>query len=135
MLGTMIVGAEYFYMLPNDSSSSSNAISRIRPDDELIKRPTVQQIMGGISISAVYDDPDLMSLKINLTAAGESTHAVRWIAREVLDLRARRVARSEERAASVRAQIEERRERRRTKQRARTAAKPSAQVPDLPNPD
>jgi hypothetical protein len=89
--------------------------------------------MGGISVSAVYDDPDLMHLKINVTAGGENPHAVRWIAREVLALRARRVARSEERAASVRARIEERRGRRRAKQRARTVAKPSTRVPDLPS--
>jgi hypothetical protein len=118
-------------MLPtNDSSGCNDAIGRIRPDDELIKRPEVQRLMGGISVSAVYDDPDLMHLKVNLTAAGEFPHAVRWIAREVLELRARRVARSEERTASVRAQIEARRERRRAKQRARTDAKPSARVPD-----
>ena len=120
-------------MFPNDSSGSSQVIIRIRPDDELVKLPKVQQLMGGMSVSAVYDDPDLMGLKINVTAADESPHAVRWIEREVLELRAQRVARSEERAAIVRAQIEERRERRRAKQRARTGAKPSARVSDLPS--
>jgi len=113
-------------VLPHMSSGSFDAVSRIRPDDELIKRPAVQAIMGGIATSTVYDDPDLMRLKINVTAAAESAHAVRWIAREVYDLRARRVARSEERAASVRAQIEARRERRRGRQRARTAATTTA---------
>jgi hypothetical protein len=131
MLCTMFIGVESFDMFPtSDGSGSSNAISRIRPDDELIKRPEVQRLMGDISVSAVYDDPDLMHLKINITAAGESPHAVRWIAREVLELRACRVARSEKRAASIRAQIEARRQRRRAKQRARTGAKPSARVPD-----
>jgi len=115
--------------------SSEDAVGRIRPDDELIKRAAVQEIFGGISTSALYEDPELMGLKIDVTAAGKSPHMVRWIAREVHDLRAQRVARSEERAAAIRAQIEERRERRRAKQRARTAAKPSARVPDLPNPD
>lgn len=104
-------------MFPNDSSGSSQVIIRIRPDDELVKLPKVQHLRGGMSVSAVYDDPDLMGLKINVTAADQSTHAVRWIEREVLELRAQRVARSEERAAIVRAQIEERRERRRAKQR------------------
>jgi hypothetical protein len=99
----------------------------------LVKLPKVQHIFGGISVSAVYEDPDLMGLKVNVTAAGESTHAVRWIEREILELRARRIARSEEQAASVRARIEERRERRRAKQRGRTAAKPSPRVPDLPS--
>ena len=89
--------------------------------------------MGDMSVSAVYDDPDLMRLKINVTAAGESPHAVRWIEREVLELRARRVARSEEQAANIRERIEERRERRRAKQRARIAAKPSTRVLDLPS--
>jgi len=115
--------------------SREGAVGRIRPDDELIKRAAGQEIFGGISTSALYEDPELMGLKIDVTAAGKSPHMVRWIAREVHDLRAQRVARSEERAAAIRAQIEERRERRRAKQRARTAAKPSARVPDLPNPD
>jgi hypothetical protein len=109
-------------VLPNDSSGSSEAISRIRPDDELVKLPKVQHLMGDMSVSAVYDDPDLMGLKINVTAADESTHAVRWIEREVLELRAQRVARSEERATIVRAQIEERRTLRRAKQRAKAGA-------------
>ena len=121
-------------MLPtNDSSGSSDPISRIRPDDELIKRPKVQHIMGDISVSTVYSDPDLMRLKINITAADKSTHAVRWIQREIYDLRAQRVARSQERAASVGARIEQRQARRRAKQRARTDAKPSARVSDLPS--
>jgi hypothetical protein len=101
-------------MLP--SNSSSDAVSRIRPDDVLIKRPSVQKIMGGISTSAVYDDPDLMRLKINLTAADESSHAVRWIEREIHELRAQRAARSAARGVVVAAQIEKRRERRRAKQ-------------------
>jgi hypothetical protein len=127
MLGIMFVGVEWFDMLPtNDSGGGSDAISRITPDDELIKRLEVQRLMGGLSVSAVYDDPDLMRLKINVTAGGESPHAVRWIAREVLELRARRVARSEERAASIGARIEQRRALRRAKQRARTDAKPFA---------
>jgi hypothetical protein len=129
----MFVGVEWFDMLPtNNNVGSSDPMSRIRPEDKLVKLPKVQDIMGDVSVSAVYDDPDLMGLKINVTAADESTHAVRWIEREVLELRAQRVARSEERAASVRARIEERRERRRAKQRARTATKPSTRVPDLP---
>jgi hypothetical protein len=115
------------------SNDINNGPGRIRPDDTLIKLARVQTLMGQMSVSSIYDDPDLMGLKITVMAAGESTRAVRWIEREILDLRARRVARSEERAASVRARIDERRERRRAKQRGRTAAKPSARVPDLPS--
>ena len=110
-------------MLPTNDSSVGSGVTRIRPDDNLVKLARVQHLMGGMSVSAVYDDPDLMGLKINVTAADESTHAVRWIEREVLELRAQRVARSEERAAFVRAQIEVRRERRRAKQRGGNRSK------------
>ena len=79
--------------------------------------------MGGIGKSAVYDDPQLMSLKLDVMVEGNCPHAVRWIEREVHDLRAEPVARSEERATFVRIRIEERRERRRAKQRAREARK------------
>jgi hypothetical protein len=131
----MLVGVEYFDMLPTkDTSGSSDPINRIRSEDELIKRSEVQHLMGDISVSTIYDDPDLMRLKINVTAADESTHAVRWIRREIHELRAQRVARSEKRAASVRARIEQRRARRRAKQRARTDAKLPARVPDAATP-
>jgi hypothetical protein len=123
----VIVDVEELRVFPDDRNEINEI--RIRPTDELIKLARVQTLMGGMSVSAVYEDPDLMALKLSVMAAGESTRAVRWIEREVLDLRARRVARSEERAASVRARIEERRERRRAKQRGRTAAKPSTRVP------
>jgi hypothetical protein len=101
-------------------------VSRIRPTDVLIKLPAVRKIMGDIAASTVYEDPDLMGLKINLTAAEGATRAVNWIEREVHELRAKRVARSEERSATVREQIEKRRERRRAKQRASAAAESTA---------
>lgn len=119
MFRPMSFGAERVNMVPDNNSDSGSA-TRIRPDDVLIKRPAVQHLMGGISTSAVYDDPDLMRLKISLVATGASAHAVRWIEREVLDLRAERVARSTERAASVGAEIEKRRERRRARQRMKS---------------
>jgi hypothetical protein len=49
-------------------------------------------------------------------------HTVRWIEREIYETRARRVARSEERADAIRAQVEEQRERRRARQRQALAA-------------
>ena len=107
-------------MLPDDNTGSNDAVSRIRPDDELVTRSAVQQIFGGISVSAIYDDPDLMRLKVNVMANEQRSRAVRWILREIRELRARRVARGEERAAAARAQIEKRHERR--KQRANAAA-------------
>jgi len=98
-------------MLPDNSSDT--ATSRIRPDDTFIGLPIVRVKMGGMSVSAVYDDPELMKLRIVI-----SRKMVRWIEREIDEERARRVANSEARAANVRAQIEQRRERRRAKQRA-----------------
>jgi hypothetical protein len=66
----------------------------------------------------LYEDPDVMELKIRV-----SPQMVRWIEREIYELRARRVARSGERAAAVRAQVEQQRERRRARQRERAAAR------------
>jgi hypothetical protein len=91
--------------------------NRIRPDDTMIGVPAVRRIFGNVAVSTVYDDADLMALKIIV-----SGRAARWIEREVLDLRAKRVERSGQRAAAIRAQIEERRERRRAKQRTGTVA-------------
>jgi hypothetical protein len=110
------------------NDTGADAGGRIRPDDTLITRPEVQVIMGGLSTSALYEDPDLMSLKVVVVAGehgGPSRH-VRWISREVHELRARRVARSEEKAAGVRTAIEQRRERRRAKRLKKAAAANSA---------
>jgi hypothetical protein len=120
MLRVVLFDVERMAMVP-DNSSSNNAVSRIRPDDEMIDRREVQRVMGNVSISSVYADPDLMRLKVNLMAKDNRSRAVRWIAREIHELRARRVARSEERGANVEAQIEKRHERRRTRQRATAA--------------
>jgi predicted DNA-binding transcriptional regulator AlpA len=112
----MLFGAEEINVINRSGSDAG----RIRPDDVLIRRPQVQQIMGGISTSSVYDDPALMALKINLTPA-ESPHAVRWIEREVYELRAQRAALSAARGAVVAAQTEKRRALRRAKQRTAAA--------------
>jgi hypothetical protein len=100
------------------SDNGGGDAGRIRPDDVLIKLEPVKEIMGDVSTSTIYDDPDLAALKIVITGAEGRTRAVRWIAREVHELRARRVAASEQRAARARVLVEERRERRRAKQRA-----------------
>jgi hypothetical protein len=96
---------------------------RIRPDDKLIQRPQMQAIMGDIATSTVYDDPDLLALCIWL-----SPGAVRWIEREILELRDRRVAESGERGADVRAKVEQRKARRRTRAGQRAKAKQKAKV-------
>ena len=87
-------------MLPKDNS---NGLGRIREDDELIKRPVVQSLMGGIAVSTLYDDQELMDLRLDLTAKGEHPRAVHWIKREILEVRAKRVARSEQKATERRA--------------------------------
>jgi predicted DNA-binding transcriptional regulator AlpA len=105
-------------------------VSRIRPDDVLIDLPMLQIKMGNVSVSTIYDDPDLMALKISLMPDSKSTRtrSVRWIERETDELRARRVARSEQHAAATREKIEQRRDRRRAKQRA-TAGAPRHTAP------
>ena len=100
---------------------ASSAASRILPDVELIHTPKTCELMGDFSISAAYDDPELMALKIKI-GGGTGPHcAVRFIKREVLDLRARRVARSEANAAAIRTQVERRLALRREKRRMRAS--------------
>jgi len=89
----------------------------IRPDDELITLAEVRAIFGGRAISTIYDDGDLMAAKVRT-----SERSVRWIKRVVLDIRAERVARSQEGADTERAKAVSRRERRRARERAKTAA-------------
>ena len=104
------------------SSDRDFPASRIQPDDVLIKRPVVQEIMGNISVSSVYADPDLMRLRVYVTPTVKSPHAVNWIEREVYELRAHRVAQSDARAAAAPARIGKRRERRRIKREAASAS-------------
>ena len=96
---------------------SDETIGRIRDDDDLIGLDKTRAIMGDISVSTAYEDPELMALKINMTPPGRRTKRVRFIEREVLALRAERVARAEANAANVRTEIEARVERRRARQR------------------
>jgi hypothetical protein len=98
--------------------------ARIRDDDELINFDETLPLIGGISISTAYNDPALMALKIDMSAgAGPHTKIVRFIKREILALRAERVARSEAKAANVRAKVIRQRELREERRRARTQAK------------
>jgi len=89
---------------------------RIRDDDELIVLDETRAIMGGISVSTAYEDPELMGLKVNMSA-GDRRSQIRFIKREILALRAERVARAEVNAATIRAQTEARVELRRARQR------------------
>jgi hypothetical protein len=90
---------------------------RIRDDDELIQLDETRELLGGISVSTAYEDPELMALKISMTPEQRRTRMIRFIKREVLTLRAERVARAEANAANVRTEIEARVERRRARQR------------------
>jgi hypothetical protein len=94
--------------------------ARIRDDDELISLDETRELLGGISVSTAYEDPELMALKISMTPEQRRTRMIRFIKREVLALRAERVARAEANAANVRAEIEARVERRRARQRLKT---------------
>ena len=106
---------------PTDDDASSTA-GRIRPDDEVIDTPETCAIMGGISVSTAYDDPELMALKIKIGGGTGRQCRVRFIRREILELRAERVARSEANAAAIRAQVEKRLALRRSKRRMRASA-------------
>jgi hypothetical protein len=90
---------------------------RMRDDDALIQLDETRELLGGISVSTAYEDPELMALKISMTPEQRRTRMIRFIKREVLALRAERVARAEANAPNVRAEIEARVERRRARQR------------------
>ena len=93
---------------------SADTIGRIKDDDELIDLGETRKIMGDVSISSAYVDPELMALKIAMTPLDSAApRMVRFIKREVHVLRAERVARAEANAAMVRAEVEARVEQRR----------------------
>jgi hypothetical protein len=75
--------------------------------------------MGGVSVSTAYTDPELMALKISMTAGHRRTRMIRFIRREVYALRTERVARAEANAARVRTEVKARVEQRRARQRQR----------------
>ena len=107
-------------------NSNDTIASRMRDDDELIGLDRTRALMGDISVSTAYEDPELMALKISMTPPGRRTKRVRFIVREVLALRAQRAACSADNAPNVRAQTEVRVEQRRIRQRLRTAASAKA---------
>jgi hypothetical protein len=100
--------------------------SRILPDDELIDLPVTLGIMGGPSVSSAYEDEELMALKISMSPPGRRTRRIRFIKREVLALRAQRVALATAAAPNVQAQVQASVELRRARQRERKTAGSSA---------
>lgn len=103
--------------------------TRILDDDELIDLEETRKILGGISISTAYNDPELMTLRINMTAKGRRVKMIRFVKREILDLRVQRAQRSEANVKKIREEVEARVERRRSRQRLRKrAAKVEAEV-------
>ena len=103
--------------------------TRILDDDELIDLEETRKILGGISISTAYNDPELMTLRINMTAKGRRVKMIRFVKREILDLRVQRAQRSEANVEKIREEVEARVERRRSRQRLRKrAAKVEAEV-------
>ena len=97
---------------------------RMRPGDELIKLPAVQAIMGNCAVSTVYEDSELMSRRVSISASEGKSRGVNWIRREVVELRDARIARCSAEADAVRAKVEKQRKHRRDKQRAGTRAAP-----------
>jgi hypothetical protein len=106
--------------------SSDETLARIKDDDELIVFNEVRKIMGGPSTSSAYEDASLMALKISMSPPGRRSKRVRFIRREVLELRAQRVAAAEASAETIKKEVEERVERRREKQRLRKRAEVEA---------
>jgi hypothetical protein len=76
------------------SDSNEGSTPRMKPGDQLIRRPAVQAHMGGCAVSTLYDDPEIMDLRVRLTPEGSGRSSVFWIEREILELRDRRIAAS-----------------------------------------
>ena len=90
---------------------------RVRDDDDLIDLVETLKIMGGIGISTAYEDPALMRLKIKMTSPERRTRMVRFIRREILELRAQRIERAEADGIIYQEKTEARLEARRVRQR------------------
>jgi hypothetical protein len=86
--------------------SDINEIStpRMKPGDRLIRRPIVQAHFGDCATSTIYEDHELMALRVRLAPESSTPESstpesskrsnVFWIEREVLELRDRRIAAS-----------------------------------------
>ena len=57
--------------------------TRILDDDELIDLEETRKILGGISISTAYNDPEPMTLRIDMTAKGRRVKMIRFVKREI----------------------------------------------------
>ncbi|MEI9922581.1 MAG: hypothetical protein WDN50_02440 [Bradyrhizobium sp.] len=47
---------------------NDDTLCRILDDDDLITLDKTREILGGMSVATAYEDPDLMALKIKMTA-------------------------------------------------------------------
>jgi len=87
-------------MTMSETQAESAVSHRIQPDDELIKLPALRRLFGGVAVSTIYADAELMALRVYVTAARANSRSVHWIKREVLRLRSQRVDRSAQRVAA-----------------------------------
>jgi hypothetical protein len=87
----------------------------------LIDATRVREKLGGVSMSTLYDDPEVMALKITMTASGRRSKRARWLEHEIDALVCERIARSRVDAETVRQEVIARNERRRAKRRQQAA--------------
>jgi hypothetical protein len=85
--------------------------------DDLIGRDEVRRLLGDPSVSTLYSDPEVRALALPLTEPGKRVKRVRWLRREILELRRRRISKARENAEAVRRDVVERNKRRREKRR------------------
>jgi hypothetical protein len=109
----------------------SDIITRsTRDDDELIDRSETKRLLGNVSTSSLYADPEVRALAIPLTEPGKRVKLVRWLRREILELRDQRIARARENSEAVRLDVIARNERRAEKRRQQRQAAPAQQLID-----
>lgn len=76
---------------------------------DLIDRIEVRKLLGGMSRTSSYEDPDVAALAIDMT--GEQRKQKRWLRHEIVALVQARIAQRDARAAATRAEALARRER------------------------
>jgi leucyl aminopeptidase (aminopeptidase T) len=88
---------------------------------DLIDEEETRREMGGMSVSSLYQDPELQALKFKMSAKGGAGKLARWDRREVRKLRDRGIAASRTQAEAVRLRVIEQNARRSAKRRLKAS--------------
>ena len=94
---------------PSKGAGRAPPVAATPPGLDLIDRDEVRRIMGGMSRTASYDDPDVAALAVPMTDSERTQW--RWLRHEIVGLVQTRIAKRDAQAAAIRAEVAARRER------------------------